>query len=222
MPIDHPEPPGVKAAGRVLDYDTPAPVSGTLTLEESDGCVRVIFPAPSMWTYVVTIGSQFLAGAGKFAMGVYAVVIVLDLGHTFPRTAPAIAMERHFVLQIIIGVGISAAFWWGLAGFGLWKYRRWGRVPRILTLNKDELILTRLGLWKMRERKWAAGEITSVEFKPIKGNLNRKQTLASLRFNRRKGRRLNFRLSSRDPQLPMKITEKMALTLGCPLAASTG
>jgi hypothetical protein len=220
MPRNNPESPGVKPAGLVLDYDTPAPAPGALTLEELNGCVRVIFPVAPKWAYILTIVYLFFVGATKVIFGVYAVVIIRDLWHSPSRTSPSDAIERRAILQIIVGVGISVAVWWGLAGCKLWEYRRWGRVPRILTASKDALILTRLGFWKMRERSWAAVEITSIELKPIKGNLNRKRTLASLRVNRLNGRRLYFRLSSRDALLPGRIAEKLALTLGCPLASA--
>jgi hypothetical protein len=110
-----------------------------------------------------------------------------------------------------------ALFWWGSAAYHFRMYRRFGRVPCTLTASKDELILTRVGWWNIRERKWPASEITSIEFKAIKGNLNRRRALASLRIKRAKGRRLYFRLSSTDPLLPGRIAEKLASTLGCPL-----
>jgi hypothetical protein len=95
-----------------------------------------------------------------------------------------------------------------------WMYRRWGRVPRILTLSGNGLIFTRLGWHRMREKTWPINEITAIELRTVKFNLNWKRTVADLCFHRRTGRRLRFRLSSANAQLPNQIAQKFGLGMG--------
>jgi hypothetical protein len=113
---------------------------------------------------------------------------------------------------------ISALFWLAVAAHQGWMYHRWGRVPRVLTATGEDLVLSRLRWWRLRERKWMLNEITGIQLRPIHMNLNPRHTAADLYINRRKGlRRLHFRLSSPDPHLARQIAERMAAVLGLPL-----
>jgi hypothetical protein len=79
----------------------------------------------------------------------------------------------------------------------------------VLTASREGLILSRLGIWRMRERRWPASEITAIELRPIRGNLNWRRTVADLYIRRQKGRPLHFRLSSADASLPARIAEQV-------------
>jgi hypothetical protein len=124
---------------------------------------------------------------------------------------------RHFEIGVFIVAVPESLFWWTVAGFQYWKFRRFGRVPRVLEASGEGLVLTWLGWWRMRERRWSAGEIASVECCKLKGNLNWRRTVANLVVTFRNGRSRRFRLSSRDPQLPGEIAMQLANALGCPL-----
>ena len=129
------------------------------------------------------------------------------------------AMHRS-IARIAIVMCIDAVFWWGLAAYFWWKYRRWGRVPRVLGANDQGLALSRLGWRRMRQQIWPASDIKAIELRPVTGNLNWTRTVADLYIHRHKGRRLHFRLSSPDPQLPARIAEQLKSTLGCSVAGT--
>jgi hypothetical protein len=121
----------------------------------------------------------------------------------------------HFVYGAQL---IAALFWLAVAAHQAWMYHRWGRVPRVLTATGEGLVLSRLRWWRLRERKWLLNEITGIQLRPIKINLNPRRTAADLYIKRREGlRRLHFRLSSPDPHLPSQIAERVAAVLGFPL-----
>jgi hypothetical protein len=124
---------------------------------------------------------------------------------------------RDLELQILLAGAIATLFWWAVAASSWYAYRKWGKVPRVLTVTGDGLVLSRLRWWRLRERKWLSSEIASIQLRPINVNLNPWRTVADLHINRRKGRRLHFRLSSPDPHLPRQIAERVAAVLGFPL-----
>jgi hypothetical protein len=69
----------------------------------------------------------------------------------------------------------------------------------------------------MRERWWPVSEIAAIELRPVKGNLNWTRTVADLYIRRQNGRRLRFRLSSPNAQLPGQIATGLAAALQRPL-----
>jgi hypothetical protein len=131
---------------------------------------------------------------------------------------PVIANElRRITTWMVIYGAVKAFFWWGIAAYAWWKYRRWGRVPRVLTASDEGLILSRPGWRRISERRWSIREIKAIELHPVWGNLKWKRTVADLYIQRHRGRRLRFRLSSPDPHLPSRIANQLKLKLGCPI-----
>jgi hypothetical protein len=201
-------------AGPILNYVSPTPPPGTLTLEESDGAARVIFVAPPTWVYMLLIVTWLTVGLVKAVAGILLARTVWQLVHRTGRlTSDQAVVVWRMVAGALTTAGISALCWWALAAYEWRMYHRWGRVPRVLTANDESLTLSRLGWWRMRQRVWPANDITAVELRPVKGNLLWKRTVADLYLFRRHGRRLRFRLSSPDPLLPGRIAQRLASAL---------
>lgn len=199
---------------RVLQYAPPQEAPPRLTLHELDGSIRVIFPVMPKWVYALPIAVPVLAAALESAI----VILVLQ---AIPRFRPQRGPVRHEDLVLLCqGLGVvttSACVFWITTAYQWWMYHRWGRVPHVLSADAAGLSSSRLGFWRIRQRHWPANELTSIEFRPLKINLNPMRTVAILRIRRRHGRRLRFLLSSPDPHLPRRIAEKLASTLGCKL-----
>jgi hypothetical protein len=206
----------------VLDYRQRNSNGGRLTLDHADGDVRVIFPVPRTWVYILPIAGGAALGLMKFAMGIWMAlamrrVLLQTHGPPSPET---MAFLHRFEVGIFVDAGLSGSFWWGIAAFNWWKLRRWGRVPRILSASAGGLVWSRLGWLRMRERRWPCSEIAGIEIRPVKGNLAWWLTVADLNIRRRSGRRLRFRLFSRDQQLPEQIAAQLAHALECPLCCT--
>ncbi|MGA2582769.1 MAG: hypothetical protein ABSG31_05785 [Tepidisphaeraceae bacterium] len=207
----------------ILEYDTPRSPPRKLTLEEADGYVRVLFAVAPKWVCLLPIVMAFTVGLIRAATGVYVVGTFWHIVYATGRvgqpnpTPEMIAENRHFAVEVLSITLLEATFWWAAAAFNLWKYRRWGRVPRILTASHESLVFTRLGWWRMRERIWLPKDITEIEYRPVKRNLNRWRTVGDLFIHRQKGWRVHFRLSSADPELPRLIATRLATALDCPL-----
>jgi hypothetical protein len=155
--------------GPILDYVPPRALPPRLTLAESDGCVRVIFPVLPKWFYISGIVAPFGMGLVRIVMPVLVLRVLWRMLHLYgPPDPQSVAAVQLFAAGILTSLAIDLAVLWGLAAYELWMYRRWGRVPRVLTASDEGLILSRLGWLRMRERRWPASEITGVELRPLK------------------------------------------------------
>jgi hypothetical protein len=192
-----------------------APAPRRLTVDENDGRVWVIFPVHPKWVYIFPIVMGFLLGAAKLAMAIWIVWFMWATGRKFHVPEPVLPKElRPFYMEIFLSAGLAAACWWAAASYHCWLYRRWGRVPRVLTSSRDGLASSRLGSFRMIEEWWPANEISEIRLKPIRVNLNWTRTVADLYVRLNHGRRLRFRLSSPDPHLPQQIAKQVASALG--------
>ena len=202
----------------ILDY-APNPASPRkLTLEAGNDSVRVIFPVLPAWAYWLMIVLLIVVGLFRLTAGLVIGLAIWRTTNSLGPSDPDTLREVHrLIAKIVILWTAEALLFLGLAAYEWWKLHRWGRVPRVLTASNEGLVLSRLGWRRMRERTWPVGEISAIEFRPVKGNLNWKRTIADLYIHRRNGWRLRFRLSSSDPQLPDRIARQLALALGCPL-----
>jgi hypothetical protein len=213
------------ATPSILEYASGLP--GGLSLEERDGCLRVIFPVVPKWLHISVIVFKLACAAAMTVIFIMMVRLVMSMSpYTFgnPRFPPPQALFRqwHFLIaEAMLGYG-SIVLWHWLEALHLWwRYRRWGVVPRMLTLTEDELIVSRLGVWKMRSSRWPAGDILAIELTKVWGNLSHRRTVQKLKIHRRSGRSLRFTLSSRNQALPAQIAERLAAVLGCPLTWPT-
>jgi len=187
----------------VLDYASPpGSPPQKLTIEESDGCVRVIFPVMPNWVYICNIVGPFVIGWIHLTG---AVAIAMITWHFASQIG--VADARRSLLNAVLCYGASTLFWRVCVWYEWRMYRRWGRVPRALTITTYDMTLSRLAWGRMRERTWLANEIQAIEFRQVRWNLNRKQTAAVLYVRRHKGRPLRFLFSSSDPEFPSHIAE---------------
>lgn len=201
----------------ILNYSSPKREPPCeLTLEESDGSVRIIFAVGPKWVYFFHIGSCFLTALAKAATLGVILFLIWKLNRTASLHQSLILLLK--ILQnyawLLLALALTPVIWSLLAIHYLHMYRHWGRVPRILTVNRENLVLSWLGFWRTRERRWPASEITAVELRPIRGNLNWRRTVADLYIRRQKGRAIHFRLSSADAALPARIAEQVRGVLG--------
>jgi len=204
-------------ANPILEYSPQRAPPRTLTVEQSDDSVRVIFPVAPAWIYWFPIILGFVVGLAQLCLGLSLAELIWHWKR-IGGLPPDIANEfRRISTSMVISGTMQAFFWWGLAAYAWWKYHRWGRVPRVLTANDEGLILSHLGWRRMSERRWPIGEIKAIELRPVWGNLNWKRTVADLYVERHCGRRLRFRLSSPDAHLPSCIANQLSLKLGCPI-----
>jgi len=188
-----------------------------LTLEEDSGVVRVIFPVQPTWVYLLPI----CMGAG-----IALVEAVVPIGATISMWAylrtvwkvhnTASGSLLHLVLLAASGWWVGTLVWSLVAFIGWRRYRRWGRVPRVLEATKDGLTFSYLSWFGMRQKQWPLGEINAIELRPVWGNITWWQTVADLRIVGAKGVHKVFRLSSRDSQLPGMIADRIRSMLGSP------
>ena len=164
--------PGPVESPPVLDYVSTAHGSGKLSLIELHGEVRVFLPVAPRWSYIGNVVTYAVCGLMKISLAVWMAVTFHHLFHAFPGapSADQNAMLHRFEANILTGGAASATFWWSLAGIGFWRWRRWGRVPRVFTANSAGLVKSWLGWFRMRERRWPAGEITNIELRRRKWN----------------------------------------------------
>jgi hypothetical protein len=205
----------MRAVRPILDYSSKQSPD-ELTLEEDAQNVRVIFPVAGKWAYRAPIVAGIFAGTVKLAAALYLFRQLLSL-FSGPRPAsPELAHAAHRFAERFLIFGVSsAAIWWSFAAYSWWMYHRWGRVPRVLSASREGLVLSSLGWWRMRERRWPVAQIEAIQLRLVK-HLSRKRTVADLYIHRAKGRRLRFRLSSPQQELPARIAERLSRALDRP------
>ncbi len=203
----------------IVDYaPSQPPPPRTLTLEEADGRMRVLFAVMPTWTYLLPIVIGLLIGTMKALAGVLLVRMLWRMTHAFHQPNPGVASTLgHWMFWIGFEFAVGALIWWIVATYHWWRYHRWGRVPRVVGIDEEWVTSSRLGLWRVREKRWPKDDFISVEFRPVRWNLNWKRTVAQLCIRRRAGWPLRFRLSSPDPELPGRIARRLACAIGCEL-----
>jgi len=137
----------MKNVGPVLDYvSPPATPPRTLTLEEADGRVRVVFAVPPTWHYLLPIVIGFPIGLAQIAA---AFSFSESCGAFYKTKFSRRARDHRGNLahggEIVWYPSESAGILW-LTGatYHWWLYRRWGRVPRVLAADHDALSYSRL------------------------------------------------------------------------------
>ena len=200
----------------ILDYDaTQSSLSSKLTVEEGDDFIRVIFPVWPAWTYLIGPGISVLIGASKIAI---ALVITFEIWRLSRMGGQALAPAArtamwHFMQNVFVPLLVMGLCWWLVALLEWRRYRRWGRVPRVLQAGKQGLSLTYLGWLGIRQKHWRADQIEAVELRPLRGNLTWWRPTADLIVRRVSKPRLKYRLSSSDADLPEHIAAKMRCLL---------
>ncbi|HEX4052766.1 MAG TPA: hypothetical protein VHX86_00740 [Tepidisphaeraceae bacterium] len=120
----------------ILEYPTPQPLD-KLTLEEGADFARVVFPVSPMWVYWLLVGGSvaiaLMATIGSLVIGVMILRPYAAVG-LYPATKAKLWHLSFIPLSENLGMPL---FWWCLAIFEWWKYRRWGRVPRVLLARVD-------------------------------------------------------------------------------------
>ena len=197
---------------QILQYRNPlSEPSRHLTLKESDGEVRVTFGVMPKWVYLAQIIWPLLAAGFCIVEPLVIIHSYWTLLHTM---TPVLSPEGRLIFRQVLfdqlsSLVIGGGFWLAIGIYELRKYSRWGRVPKMLTATKSELTQSWLGIWRMRQRRWPASDITAVNLRPIWGNLTWWRTVAMLSIERIEGSNRHFRLSSCDPHQPTHIAERL-------------
>jgi hypothetical protein len=102
--------------GPILDYVPPRTPPRTLTLEESDGYVRVIFPVLPKWFYISGIVASFVMGLGQIVMPALVLRVLWEMLHRYgPPDPQSVAAGQLFAAGILTSLAIDLAVLWGLA-----------------------------------------------------------------------------------------------------------
>jgi hypothetical protein len=200
----------------IIEYASVFPQAvDCLHLEESADSVRVIFRAPPKWLYFWGIGAPAIFGLMYMATSIAIPYLISTVSHQ--SISRLLSVPEYRKLLVVYGIlGIISFVPFLIALSNLREYLRFGRVSRTLFANKSGLTYSWLGWSSIRHRHWPVSEIAAFEFRLVKGNLDRWNTVADLKISFRKKRSRRFRLSSRDPQLPAKIAEQLRAKLGLP------
>ncbi|MGA3067107.1 MAG: hypothetical protein ABSF29_09700 [Tepidisphaeraceae bacterium] len=198
----------------VITYRTPQPQPPRrLTLEEGPGFARVIFPVASAWSYVLApaffAAMAMWAIIGPFVWAIYTWRALRLLGVPPPSTS-----TLSVIWQVARQEWPTATFFSIIAIFALWKYRKWGRVPRILSATRKGLTDSYLGLFAMRQKHWPAHEITGVHPRPLRGDLNPRKPMRELVVSLSNKSERTFRLPTHDPKLLAQIAQRFQSLLG--------
>jgi hypothetical protein len=187
-----------------------------LTLEETEGGVRVLLPVMPLWFYPTLVAGLILGGLGPIVINT---VTAWNLARVLRRIgATATVTPRSLLLGTIHQDGLFILYCFAGAAYSWFYYRRTGRFSRTITASAEGITWQEWSLWRLRERRLVAPEISVVQFLPLVGNLTPWRGGGHLLIRLvNKRPRVRFRLLSRDRELPLRLAERMAAALGKPL-----
>jgi hypothetical protein len=205
-------------AGLIPESVSPRPMPPRkLAMEEGTDGVRIIFAMPPAWVCLTPTVIGLIVGLAYILVVILTITLLWRMKNDLHLPIRDLLSSQWMVLGAMVLMGAYAAIWPAL-GVHAWRmYRRWGRVPRVISVNSKSLVVSELGFRRMKEKRWIASDITAVRLRPVWGNLTKQITVNDLYIGHRTRRRMRFRLSSRDAQLPARIAERLAAVLGCPL-----
>jgi hypothetical protein len=187
-----------------------------LTLEETEGGVRVLLPVMPLWFYPTLVAGLILGGLTPIVINT---VTAWNLVRVLRRLgATATVTPRSVLLGTIDQDGLFILYCLAGAAYSWFYYRRTGRFSRTITASAEGLTWQEWVFWRLREQRRAASEISAVEFRPLVGNLTPWRDGGHLIIRLVDKRSpVRFRLLSRDQKLPRRIAERLAAVLGKPL-----
>jgi hypothetical protein len=145
--------------GRVeIEYRTQERAPGRPWVEEdgAGGCV-LTFPLSSAWGVVISMAVAFAVGTFYVIVAVYVYRKLAALG-----AAP-------ISWGVWAGLAGAVAFWLGCGGWSLWRYRRYGHVPRCVMVDAGAGVIRRRGERSGRWREWRLVDVESVDVRPERG-----------------------------------------------------
>jgi hypothetical protein len=185
-----------------LDYEIHQRPPGQILLENDPPRYTLTFPQTPRWLVIVSIVSQFslgtfmLVGFGWMAWMIWS--FHRSYGIPAPAVSPVVALD-------IIGAFVPIACGW----FMLRSYRRYGHLPRGLSLDIAKHTLSHRPERNPRWREWPVSAIASVRLSPIRNLLGRPAGAAlSIRFRHRW-----LPLAARCPQRNVQQLQAFAVEL---------
>lgn len=201
-----------------LTYEVAPPTSRKLSLRREGDTVVITFPTQPTWAWFAAMAMQISVGLLKLCFAAAIAYQFHRLARFGPLSPDVTANVRRFEISTCLFGAGSAAVWWAMAAHTWWTYRRGAAGPKKLTATADGLVLRRF-LWnRMRDKLWPASDVSQIEIRIVKGNLNWRRTAADLYVRLRTRRPLRFRLSSSDPEIPRQIAAALSAVLQKPLA----
>ncbi len=201
-------------ADQVIGYRVPHPQPPErLTLEDGADFVRITFPVAPTWVYVIN-PSICAALAAAWTFGPVIVVFRFWRTHGMFPVAPLLRYPWHFFWVFALRLWVGPSILWIFAILDWRKYRKWGRVPRVLTASKQGVTSSHLGWFGMKQKFWPASEITDITLKPLKWNLHPTSKACDLTIHRAGTSSISYRFSSKNRAIAEQVVERFRQTIG--------
>lgn len=195
-------------APAALDYparpNRPARLS--LDLQEENGQLKVLFPEIGRWFPLVVLGIVICFGVGVAMMGLHDLLAGWQM-------RGGVSFDKQDLILLAAKEGVCIL----LAVLAWLAYRKWTREVEVITVTRDGVHWSRLGIVGRRSYWWAADEIESVGFGRSWGNIAVIGAAGFLILRVNTGRQQRFYLSSPDRRLPRTIVERIAAVLEKPM-----
>jgi hypothetical protein len=191
-----------------LNYATPLTRPRALTLEERAEGFALTLPLPPKW---LMLGSTILMLSFSGLLTAWAVYMTWRMYELWLEDIP-IRLSR-----LVWTVWKYPAFL-GLSGIYFFlDERRWGHVPRMLSVEGGRLRWQRRRFWGVRTDEWPLEQVREVRLKPVRSLFGAK-TVADLTIRFHNSRwPLRLRLSSRDAELPRRVAALLDRAVGTPV-----
>jgi hypothetical protein len=149
-----------------LDYQVHERAPGQIVFEGDSQRHTLTFPLTPRWMIILSIVAPFSFGTLQFA----AAAQMAWFQWSFSRSLgmPIFSLWPAIFLQLVGGM-----FWMAFAWFPLRSYRRYGHLPRQLSLDAGKGTLNHRGERSARRREWLVSELRSARLSPMRNPLGR-------------------------------------------------
>lgn len=185
-----------------LEYASASRTPTVITLIDDGSVVTLIFPPPPQWFQIGAIlcNAVYLG----FVLSMFAFAAREAWRFAILSGVPLSDTDGYFILLfalLILSVLIAEIVYMFL------HHRRWGRMPNTLTCSNGELIWKRRSIWwGMKDRKFGAGQISSVEAKPV-SDIFKRRGVWKLVFGLKRGGRFKLPIRTKDVELPSRASD---------------
>ncbi len=178
--------------------------------------MTITWPVLPAWVSWVTAGSQLAAAMAKLGLVVAGAVL---LGRMSGGSAGAALFRREVFWQVATLFGallLSVAGWTAAAVWTVRRQRKWGSVPRVMTVTPTSIVQEWPGVWRMRRREWPADRVAGVVWRPVTHIFGRRTVVVRVTIRFTAGRPLRFTIDSRDRDVVDRARRGLDDLLGRP------
>ena len=193
--------------------------SRRLVAERGEDRLTITWPVPPPWVPWAVAGWHLaVATAQTAALAAYAIMLWRTRrmfgGLGLPWNQLVWPLSAFTLLPVSIG-------WWAVDGvLVIRRHRRWGQVPRVLTVTSKHLSLESLAGCRMKRREWPADRVKSVTWRPVNHVFSRRTAVVRITVRFATGWPLRLTLSSGDPTCIERARRGLHELLGPPLPGS--